>query len=118
MFSSSRVFSSTANNSLLNTFKTCNPTTRLHQQTFNRSFHASSANMTIKAYFDVTWNGPQVNVDASGKVTNTDGEVKSTSSLRNPSPRQTSIGLELTIYRRAIWPHQLRALRRRRPQDR
>lgn len=86
MFSSSRVFSPTANNSLLNTFKTCNPTTRLHQQTFNRSFHASSANMTIKAYFDVTWNGPQVNVDASGKVTNTDSEVKSTSALRNPSP--------------------------------
>ncbi|CAK3763088.1 peptidyl-prolyl cis-trans isomerase [Lecanosticta acicola] len=55
MFSRNRVFSSTTTTTLTNSLKTCNPTHRLHQQTFNRSFHASAANMTIKAYFDVTW---------------------------------------------------------------
>ncbi|KXS97122.1 hypothetical protein AC578_2904 [Pseudocercospora eumusae] len=45
---------------------------RLQQPTFHRSFHPSPANMTISAYFDVTWTGPKIDVDASGKVTNVD----------------------------------------------
>ena len=32
--------------------------------------------MTIKVYFDCTWTGPQVNVDANGKKVNTDDSVK------------------------------------------
>lgn len=45
------------------------------QQSFNRSFHASSANMTIKAYFECTWTGPQMTCDATGKVTSKDENV-------------------------------------------
>ncbi|OBT50306.1 hypothetical protein VE04_08787 [Pseudogymnoascus sp. 24MN13] len=43
---------------LNNNFKSINTT---------RNFHASSSNMTIKTFFDVTWEGPVL--DASGKPT-------------------------------------------------
>ncbi|KAF2404079.1 hypothetical protein EJ06DRAFT_526187 [Trichodelitschia bisporula] len=33
-----------------------------------RSFHASSANMAIKCYFDVKWKGPEVEVDERGNI--------------------------------------------------
>jgi hypothetical protein len=59
------------------------PTTFINNS-FNqqsRLFSASSANMVQKVYFDCTWTGPQVNVDASGKPTNTDREVKRKTSL-------------------------------------
>jgi peptidylprolyl isomerase len=36
-------------------------------RTSTRNFHASTANMTIKTFFDVTWEGPVL--DASGKPT-------------------------------------------------
>jgi len=36
-------------------------------KTSTRNFHSSSANMTIKTFFDVTWEGPVL--DASGKQT-------------------------------------------------
>lgn len=59
------------------------PTTFINN-TFNqqsRLFSASSANMVQKVYFDCTWTGPQVNVDGNGKPTNTDREVKRTSTV-------------------------------------
>jgi len=37
--------------------------------------------MVQKVYFDCTWTGPQVNVDGNGKPTNTDREVKRTSTV-------------------------------------
>jgi peptidylprolyl isomerase len=40
-----------------------------------RFFTPSAYNMAIKAYFDCTWTGPQVDVDNNGNVTRT-GEVK------------------------------------------
>ncbi|KAK4626297.1 Peptidyl-prolyl cis-trans isomerase, mitochondrial [Fulvia fulva] len=52
-----------------NTFRTCQPT-------FNRCFHASSANMVIKAYFDVTWTGPELKTDTNGKVISKDESAK------------------------------------------
>ena len=32
--------------------------------------------MTIKAYFDVTWTGPEYQCDASGKITSKDDSPK------------------------------------------
>lgn len=32
--------------------------------------------MVMKVFFDCTWEGPQATVDASGKVTSTDKEIK------------------------------------------
>ncbi|KAF2662009.1 hypothetical protein K491DRAFT_686991 [Lophiostoma macrostomum CBS 122681] len=40
-----------------------------------RFFTASASNMVIKTYFDVSWTGPEVQVDQRGNVTST-GEVK------------------------------------------
>lgn len=40
-----------------------------------RSFHASSATMAIKTYFDVQWTGPKLTVDESGKVLDNDKSV-------------------------------------------
>lgn len=40
-----------------------------------RSFHASSANMAIKTYFDCQWTGPQITVDDNGKVISKDDSV-------------------------------------------
>lgn len=34
-----------------------------------RFFTPSATNMVKKAYFDLTWQGPEVEVDASGQVT-------------------------------------------------
>jgi peptidylprolyl isomerase len=41
-----------------------------------RFFTPSAYNMTIKSYFDVTWEGPEVQVDKSGNVTS-QGQPKS-----------------------------------------
>lgn len=41
-----------------------------------RSFHASAANMVVKAHFDVSWTGPEYQTDASGKVTSRDEAAK------------------------------------------
>lgn len=43
-----------------------------------RFFTPSAYNMTIKSYFDVSWEGPEVEVDKSGNVTG-QGSVQSTS---------------------------------------
>jgi peptidylprolyl isomerase len=40
-----------------------------------RFFTPSAYNMTIKSYFDVAWEGPEVEVDKSGNVTS-EGGVK------------------------------------------
>jgi len=40
-----------------------------------RNFRVSTANMTIKAYFNCSWEGPEVDVDQKGDVTKT-GAVK------------------------------------------
>lgn len=62
---------------LKNCLNASRPAYRACQQpTFNRSFHASSANMVIKAYFDCTWTGPKLEADANGKVTSQDAENK------------------------------------------
>ncbi|KAF2124571.1 hypothetical protein P153DRAFT_350745 [Dothidotthia symphoricarpi CBS 119687] len=41
-----------------------------------RFFTPSAANMTIKTYFDISWTGPQVEVDGQGNITKK-GEVAS-----------------------------------------
>jgi len=53
---------------LSNTLRSTNFTTK-------RYFTPSAANMVIKTYFDLTWTGPEVQVDNKGNVTKT-GEVK------------------------------------------
>lgn len=60
------------------TFKQLRPNNNLQPlQPSIRSFHASSANMTIKCYFDCSWEGPEVQVDSKGNVTS-QGAVKRT----------------------------------------
>merc|ERR1712227_840777 len=56
------------------------------QQTFTRNFHASSAAMTIKTYFDCQWTGPELKADMSGKVTSRDDTI---------APRSGRINFEL-----------------------
>jgi peptidylprolyl isomerase len=53
----------------------------LTNSTAKRFFTPSAYNMTIKTYFDVSWTGPEVQVDSSGNVTST-GSVKG----KLPSP--------------------------------
>ncbi|GAB7356410.1 hypothetical protein MBLNU459_g7184t1 [Dothideomycetes sp. NU459] len=48
-----------------------------------RSFHASSANMVVKVFFDCTWTGPHIEVDANGKTVNKDNDVKERSGRVN-----------------------------------
>jgi peptidylprolyl isomerase len=54
-------------------FKTINnpairlPSTKNHLNIYKRQFHASKANMVVKTFFDVTWEGPVL--DASGRPT-------------------------------------------------
>lgn len=56
-------------------FNSFHPRTQFNTTPF-RSFHASSANMVIKTYFDCEWTGPEVSVDSNGNVTNTGREPK------------------------------------------
>ena len=49
--------------------------TTLRSPLNKRFFTPSATNMTIKAYFDVSWTGPEIQVDGSGNVTST-GAVK------------------------------------------
>ena len=44
-----------------------------------RSFHASSATMAIKTYFDCEWTGPQITVDDNGKILSKDDSAVSKS---------------------------------------
>src|SRR5579871_1688946 len=53
-----------------------------------RSFHTTSANMTIKAYFDCAWKGPKMKVDSKGNAT-----------VESPDP----VG---------EWPHQQKSIAR------
>ncbi|KAF2168514.1 hypothetical protein M409DRAFT_21263 [Zasmidium cellare ATCC 36951] len=79
--------SSAAGSLLKNSLHASRPAFRACQQpTFNRSFHASSANMVIKAYFDCAWTGPKLETDANGKVLSQDAENK---------PREGRINFEL-----------------------
>jgi hypothetical protein len=75
-----------------------------------RFFTPSAYNMTIKSYFDVTWQGPVVEVDKSGKVTSK-GEVKGN------LPRHAQPHVKMLTAPRPERAHQLRALRRRGAQD-
>jgi peptidylprolyl isomerase len=59
-------------------------TTTPFQQNFTRSFHASSANMAIKTYFECQWTGPQLTCDMSGKVTSKDDSVARKSPRHSP----------------------------------
>lgn len=59
-------------------------TTPIHQS-FNRSFHASSANMTVKAYFECQWTGPQVTADSNGKILSTDSAAARKSPRHPPT---------------------------------
>lgn len=90
------------------------------QQTFNRSFHASTANMVVKAYFDVTWTGPQATCNESGKVISMD--KTDARMFHHPITPLSSDMCPFTSkadhwYHSTFRAHQLRALRRCRPQD-
>ncbi|KAF2261409.1 hypothetical protein CC78DRAFT_546710 [Lojkania enalia] len=47
-----------------------------------RFFHPSAPNMVVKTYFDLTWTGPEVQIDSQGNVTST-GAVKDQSGRIN-----------------------------------
>lgn len=82
MFSSKTLFPST--------LRQFNNSIRLQQPTFNRSFHASTANMTIKCYFDISWKGPLL------AVTNDDGKIdqsKSDTAITGTSPMPNAISI-------------------------
>lgn len=53
--------------------------------TSTRSFHASTANMVIKCYFDCSWTGPKAQVDQSGNITSLDKSEQG-----RPSPTSSS----------------------------
>lgn len=75
----------------------------------SRSFHASAANMVVKAHFDVAWTGPEYQTDASGKVTSKDDSVK-----RECFYRASSMAHSLGTNDRSTSshrPYQLRTLR-------
>jgi len=52
--------------------RTLSKTTNSFNQTFTRNFHASTANMAIKTYFDCQWTGPKLTCDMNGKVISKD----------------------------------------------
>lgn len=81
MFSSKTLFPST--------IRQFNQSLRLQQPTFNRSFHASTANMTIKCFFDLTWKGPLLVVDESGKI----DQSKSDTTIAGTSPIANAISI-------------------------
>ena len=56
-----------------------------------RSFHASSANMAIKTYFDVQWTGPKITVDESGKVTDNDKSIARKSHPTTPLDSDSTV---------------------------
>ncbi|KAF2497037.1 hypothetical protein BU16DRAFT_560347 [Lophium mytilinum] len=43
----------------------------LHHKPTSRFFSTTNPNMVIKVFFDVTWTGPEVDVDSNGKITKT-----------------------------------------------
>ena len=63
-----------SSSALFSTFRSATNTT-LRNPSNKRFFTPSAANMVIKTYFDVTWTGPEVQVDQKGNVTST-GAVK------------------------------------------
>lgn len=58
-----------------------------------RSFHASSATMAIKTYFDCQWTGPQITVDDNGKITSED----KTSARKSHTPPYPSTSTQQSI---------------------
>ena len=73
--------------------RTLSKTTNAFNQTFTRNFHASTANMAIKTYFDCQWTGPKLTCDMNGKVTSRDDAQARRLPLHSPSStwRQTAI---------------------------
>jgi hypothetical protein len=92
-----------------------------------RFFTPSAYNMAIKSYFDVQWEGPEVEVDKSGNVTSK-GAAKSkfllfpcpsmltppclhaysfTPSMPPSQSQPRHPPSYLTLFRSTIWPHQL-----------
>jgi len=53
-------------------------------QILNRNFHASTANMAIKTYFDCQWTGPKFNCDINGKVISKEENSARTLPLHSP----------------------------------
>lgn len=51
-------------------------TTPITKPSYTRNFHATTANMVVNAYFEVTWNGPKLECDKDGKVTTRDNDIK------------------------------------------
>ncbi len=74
------MFSSTTFNLAKQTSRTTAFTSSLRQFNNSRSFHATTANMVKKVYFDCTWTGPEAQCDANGKITSMDKTEKGTSS--------------------------------------
>ena len=89
-----------------------------------RFFSPTAFNMVKKAYFDCTWTGPEVTVDAQGNVTNLGGvkgelpgPLRASSFMLHcascAASRMSSCAnckLLILSSARTIWPHQLRPL--------
>lgn len=61
--------------SLLASFRCSTQYTQLRTPLNKRFFSPSAAIMGVKTYFDLEWQGPEIQIDANGKVTST-GAVK------------------------------------------
>ena len=104
-----------------------------------RNFHPTNTNMVVRCFFDITWAGPEVEIDSRGDVTKV-GETKRKLPLTSsPFPKIPSQLLlhfieeplsypsshlqfsqaiaDIYLLYRTTRSHQLRDLRRRRPQD-
>src|SRR5215472_18767601 len=61
-----------------------------------RSFHATSANMTIKAYFECAWKGPKVKVDSKGNASIESPEAVGECPHQQKSSARPPAGLEVS----------------------
>ncbi len=90
-----------------------------------RSFHASPAAMTIRTYFDVTWEGPVLD-QKMNPTSNVQGKkplhsvTVTTFAQTHPSHHPSihcGLSTWLIPFSRTIWSYQFQSVRRRRSQD-
>ena len=104
-----------------------------------RHFHPTNTNMVVRCFFECTWHGPEVEIDSKGNVTKVGAEKGRLPLTSNPFQTPSRLLLhfieeplsysssplfqfsqaiaDVRLLYRPARSHQLRALRRRRPQD-
>ena len=81
----------TISKQLLPTIRSTTTAITLRQANFNRAFHASTANMVKKVFFDCEWTGPEITVDGSGKQTGIDKTDKGRPDRHRPPSSESML---------------------------